>query len=314
MFSPRSRIRTGFTLIELLVVIAIIAVLIALLLPAVQQAREAARRSQCKNNLKQIGLALHNYHDTHNTFPPGAFYCGAGLGNGLPFHVMLLPFLDQANLYAQFNFAAVSWDVASKSRALGAASVPGYLCPSGTILRSADGNESAANNYTAHYLGIMGPVNNTPVNPTTNQAYSWSGSSTTFGGWSNEGILLRGECKKIRDVTDGTSNTFIVGESSWDKNEKRYRSWVRGTYTYAGGGSDYPGGNDTMTSAKNVLYQPNSNSGSNFTNNMPFGSNHVGGVQILMADGAVVFISENVDNQLYRSLASRSGGEIVTVP
>lgn len=312
--SRKKAIRTGFTLIELLVVIAIIAVLIALLLPAVQQAREAARRSQCKNNLKQLGLALHNYHDTHNTFPPGGFYAGTRLGNGLSFHIMILPFMDQANLYSQFLFEKASWIDASKARVLGATIPPGLLCPSSSVTKSWDTNEKSAGNYTTHYLGITGPVGDTPVNPATNMRYSWEvASPTTTGGWSNEGILLRGECKKIRDVTDGTSNTFLVGESSWDKNEQRYRSWLRGSWTNTAL-TIYPGGNDIIVSTKNIRYQPNTNGGNNFTNDMPFGSNHTGGVQMLMADGAVTFLSENIDNTIYRGMASRGGGEIATRP
>jgi len=313
--SRRNPVRTGFTLIELLVVIAIIAVLIALLLPAVQQAREAARRSQCKNNLKQLGLALHNYHDTHNTFPPGGFYMGPNLGNGLSFHVMLLPFLDQANLYSQFLFEKDKWIDASKGRVLGKTVPPGLLCPSSGMTMSWDTSEKNAGNHTTHYLGITGPVGDTPVNPASNTKYSWDiGSPSIYGGWGNEGILLRGECKKIRDVTDGTSNTFLIGESSWDKNEQRYRSWLRGIYSNTSGMASYPGGNDVLVSTKNIRYQPNTNGGTNFTNDMPFGSNHTGGMQVLMADGAVTFINENIDNTLYRAMATRSSGEIATRP
>ncbi|MCB9953315.1 MAG: DUF1559 domain-containing protein [Planctomycetaceae bacterium] len=294
---PRLR-RRGFTLIELLVVIAIIAVLIALLLPAVQQAREAARRSQCKNNLKQIGLALHNYHDVYSTFPMGA----TRITEGLSWHVAILPQMEQAPLYDKFEFGSTTmtpnddrWDQTTNLPHCRFSPMPIYLCPSGTQV-VADDN---AANYTTHYYGVAGP---TGINPATGAAYS-ENTSGSHGGFSREGLFTFGEVRRMRDITDGTSTTLAVGEISWTKrngNNTRYRSWTRGGQL-----------NSHLAGAKNVAQQINADYTALF-NDMSFGSNHVGGAQFLMGDGAVRFLSENIDYNLLLSLASIGGGEVVS--
>ncbi len=153
--------RRGFTLIELLVVIAIIAVLIALLLPAVQQAREAARRTQCKNNLKQLGLAMHNYHDTFNRLPPGGFQAG----NRFSYAVSVLPFLEQGNLFQQFNQDVIYNNNVPLTAggptnlAQGLVRVPGYLCPSSPREEVNSGDPR----YTLHYYGVAGPDDGQPA-------------------------------------------------------------------------------------------------------------------------------------------------------
>ena len=254
--------RRGFTLIELLVVIAIIAILVALLLPAVQQAREAARRSTCKNQLKQIGVGLHNYHDVHDTLPPGGML---NAGNGLSWHVMILPFIDYTPLYESVNFSLrdnVAADQAALDAVLGTQKIPVYLCPSSNkILQN-----GSTTLYTTHYYGVMGP-------------------------------------------TDGTSNTIAVGEISNHKVPSTgadmvgYRKWHRGATTTASGGT------------KNVRWGINTttyNGSSNF-NNISFGSNHVGGCHMLFADGAVTFVSENVDMTVYQDSATRDGEETTSL-
>jgi len=282
----------GFTLIELLVVIAIIAILIALLLPAVQQAREAARRTQCKNNLKQLGLALHNYHDVFNRFPPGSF----PPGEGLSWHVALLPQLEQAALWGKFEtggHALARWDSAAVNLPLCRDyRLAAYFCPSGTKERADD----TALNYTTHYYGIMGP---TGINPQSGVAYS-ENTSGAHGGFSREGMFYIYEARLMRDVLDGLSNTMVVGENSWTNrkgNATRYRSWTRGGVV-----------NDLMAPCKNVAQQINADFTALF-NDMSYGSNHTGGAQFLFGDGSVSFVSENVDYNLLLSTASVAGGE-----
>ncbi len=307
------RNRKGFTLIELLVVIAIIAILIALLLPAVQQAREAARRSQCKNNLKQIGLALHNYHDTHRIFPPGGFVENDTLddatptpdeaGNGFSFHVMILPFLDQEPLYKQFNFKVRTWNgttsgVSSDHAGIGRRVIPAYVCPSSTDFRN-------GTDVGAQYLGIAGPcgVRTTVTNAATGRPYGWRAASASsgenYGGYALDGILVRQKATKMKEVTDGTSMTFLVGEYSWDA-PGNIRPWVRGCQK-----------NVSMVSTKNLVYAMNINSGD--FNNRAFGSKHSGGAHFLLADGSINFLSENIDMGIYRGMASRHGGEVVAI-
>lgn len=306
--SDRRMQKSGFTLIELLVVIAIIAVLIALLLPAVQQAREAARRSQCKNNLKQFGLALHNYHDTFRTFPPGAFAetrstQPAGfpdeVGNGLGFHTMILPFLDQASIYNTLDFNVKTWNGSTNNTKYANLKLAVFLCPSSAEYKY-------TTDVTVHYLGIMGPCNNgsARVNPVTTQNYGWQGvtgvGGENYGGYATEGILLRQQNKKVRDVSDGTSNTFLVGESSKDSDKDNIRCWLRGGQS-----------NASACSTKNIVNGINLST-PNF-NNKSFSSNHVGGAHFLMADSAVTFMGQNIDMNVYRGLSTRSSGEIVAI-
>jgi len=316
----RSSRNQGFTLIELLVVIAIIAVLIALLLPAVQQAREAARRSQCKNNLKQIGLALHNYHDNSNAFPPGAFYHGSSgserYGNGFSFHVMLLPYLEQPALYQQFDFNGLTFSSTANNAA--AAKIGGtYLCPSGTYTKASDLTTIA----TTHYLGVLGPWagSGAAKNPATGTDYPFTAKGSS-GGWSDHGILLRGISIRLRDVTDGTSNTFLVGELSNDIYGVAgvLRAWHRGSLKQSSSSdtSFFPNGNaETLSSMKYIRYGMNPKTASGLAYNAyAFGSNHVGGGHFCMADGSVRFLSQNMDMVLYRSLSTRGDNEVVTLP
>tara|TARA_R110002111_G_scaffold262872_1_gene342320 strand:+ start:36903 stop:37793 length:891 start_codon:yes stop_codon:yes gene_type:complete len=281
----------GFTLIELLVVIAIIAILIALLLPAVQQAREAARRSTCKNNLKQIGIALHNYHGTHLTFPPGGF--GAST-NDHNFQVMILPFIEYANLYSKFNFN-VSQSTAPNST-LYEDVPPVYLCPSSVVPTYSGG-------YTSHYNGNMGPKDSA----------TWAGTykgttvgGTNHGGFGSQGILSRDSKVRIRDILDGTSVTFMVGETSIEKyptGAVAYRQWTRGCYS-----------SNACATVKNVRYGINSTGYlTDGFNDVSFSSQHVGGCHLLFADGAVRFASENINQDVYRATASRDGGEVETI-
>ncbi len=303
--SPRLR---GFTLIELLVVIAIIAVLVAILLPAVQQAREAARASQCRNNLKQIGIAHHNYLETHSCFAPGGFHDGSQTA----WTVMILPHLDQAGIYNKFDFNALNY-TAHQIHALNR--ISSYLCPSAKEERS---NTETANSiacFTTHYYGVMGPTGVNPYAKPAGTSYRLESSTTNgtagHGGFACQGLMGTTRrtsqnttpVKRIRDVTDGTSSTLMIGELS--KNTSNcFRAWTRGN-----------GGSNAMGSAKNVVNGINlvGYNGSNNFNDVSFGSQHVGGTHFLMADGAVRFVSENIDTQLYRAVSSIDGEEPQTL-
>ena len=297
--------RKGFTLVELLVVITIIGILIALLLPAVQAAREAARRMHCSNNLKQTGLALHNYHAALGSFPPGGMS-----DNGIGWLPLILPYLEQQQLHARFDFGAGDWVSAGKNeQALN--QVSAFLCPSckvevsilstyNNFLEQVNGQDP----YTTHYYGIMGPKG---INLVTGAAYGHDDSGY-HGGHATQGILHKNSAVKIRDVTDGTSNTFAVGEISWN-DYPEYRTWMRGaTLT---GTDGIPG--TAMGTAKNLATAINSGVPP-YWNDAGFGSEHPGGAHFLMCDGAVKFVSENVDFDAYLATASRDGGELKIVP
>ncbi|MCA9088730.1 MAG: DUF1559 domain-containing protein [Planctomycetaceae bacterium] len=303
--SFRSR---GFTLIELLVVIAIIAILIALLLPAVQQAREAARRSQCKNNMKQIALALHNYHDTHNAFPSGVVTGKSGIcqtnipagGFGAPWTVMILPFVDQAPRYNSFNTSSGQYfglypiqTLSESPRQLLRNSV--FECPS-------DSNASEEN-ATCNYMGISGGCSST--------SDTGCCATSTSRYQSSNGILYNNSATRMRDIKDGTTNTFLVGESKYlilrGANPGYYATWASGYYE--GGAGDV----NTQTVA--VCVNPINSSTLNpaatggFTHEIhpaTLGSEHTGGAHHTMADGSTQFISENIDLGVYRALGRKA--------
>lgn len=316
---PRRRVR-GFTLIELLVVIAIIAILIALLLPAVQQAREAARRTECKNKLKQWGLALHNYHDTYRVFPPGAMglntsstageYNTTNPRNNFPWIVHVLPFIDQAPLYNTFNFNLFYNDTTGTptNQSRRDEQFPLLHCPSA---RTADRKPSTASEgWTTHYYGVAGAKGPLPAPLTGNYPMrsQTSNFSSDHGGEARGGILYRQSSVSMRDILDGTSNTFMVGEISsrnpagWSNS---YRAWIQGASNGDHGFASY--------ACKNVR-SPISNSGysggnaNRLFNDVRFSSNHTGGAQFVMADGAVKFVSENIDFNTYQAVASKDEG------
>ena len=301
-----SRFR-GFTLIELLVVIAIIAVLISLLLPAVQQAREAARRSQCKNNLKQHGLAMHNYHDTHNVLPASLMSVNPQLNTWL---IQILPFLDQANTYNQFD-SNKAWN-AVPNRQMGLQHVPTYLCPSSTQERATrvNNNNQTINGqqaYTYHYQGNAGPSG---TNPVTNQPYEVR--VLTLGNAGLQGMLYMNSAVRFRDATDGLSTTFLIGELSWTKAVGPgpnlyypYDSWTR-----SNAGS-------TEIKSKTIANPINAIAAGDgdaiWTSEISFGSDHTGGTHFLMSDGSVRFVAENISMPVYRATASRNGSEPSTI-
>ena len=299
--------RSGFTLIELLVVIAIIAVLIALLLPAVQQAREAARRTQCKNNLKQIGLALHNYHDTHLIFPQGN-----SIG-AWSFRTMLLPYLEQAPLYSKINFsnniagsadrcAVGQYDCraeVARLRAAGggdpnAATIAAHYCPSDPRGGSAYPDTSVGVHRVANYLGVGGDEV-----PILSEARCVAPGGTFPA--KRRGMLSYNSSTRMRDVSDGTSSTLFVGERG--VSDSRDYGWdicagVEGDGWLSVGGGFGPG-------------DPVNNPA--FVHDTHFWSHHAGGAHFVMADGAVRFVSYSLDFKVFKGLATKSAAEVVSL-
>jgi len=306
-------LRRGFTLIELLVVIAIIAILIALLLPAVQQAREAARRSQCKNNLKQIGLALHNYHDIFNGFPPG--YVEFGLGattNGAhavndgeghwAWSAMILPQIDQAPLFNQMNVGnrsvAQAMDAMLTQMQNGQ---PAFRCPS-DVAPQVNTTGPDAMTVGARLLGRPGNPTGDPVAVNSYLASNNSGqlllnrNNNPVNGAN--GAFWRNSSTRFRDMTDGSSNCIMVGERAWQVQSTATKSGVMFAVRQNGGlipnGASSTPVDDGLAfgmAAGNVKINENSAGGVD-----GFSSYHEGGAQMLMGDGRVRFISENIDH------------------
>lgn len=370
--SPRSR-RAGFTLIELLVVIAIIAILVAILLPAVQQAREAARRSQCKNNLKQIGLALQNYHDTYKQFPLGAVYTengppnyrgdsitGAG-DNGWTntWAVAIMPMMEEQNRYEQINFNVRSDnqpDVYNEDRT-------SFKCPSdfnngaketgsGSGASPGPGARYDRGNYAANYGGGwandpsagQGGINGTPT---------WNGAGANRGVFASVNVdtgtrrARGGWGAKMRDITDGPSNTIVVSEVLKDdaNSDDSRGSWGRGhgaifiAYTLANPASGPAGiatpnspaqdANGTLTDKRDgpaycamggtghrlrtvqLACQDRTSLAAGSNGGNASRSRHVGGVQSAFGDGRVRFVGDTIDASIWRGLLTIRGSELL---
>lgn len=333
--------RFAFTLIELLVVIAIIAILIALLLPAVQQAREAARRTQCRNNLKQIGLAIHNYHDNFGQFPQNyeATANAASNASSISWITASLPYFDQAPLYNQLNFNDTLEAGGSnqrnaldnaQARVVRATVLSALLCPSNP--QAAKG--SFAGNYSGG--GWHGNGRDIPGSARTdyvgNMGFVWTGwkdcgddavplgtpwiDPNTFynDGGGNlprlHGVFWWKGTAKIADIVDGTSNTVGVFESHHWNTSKRFPS----EQNKAAAWFTPIGAIEVMQKPINfapgdVVGAPNDNGGED-TRCSSFSSTHVGGAHALLVDGSVRFISENIGQVVYRAIATRSGGEV----
>jgi prepilin-type N-terminal cleavage/methylation domain-containing protein len=342
----RNPSRAGFTLIELLVVIAIIAILISLLLPAVQQARESARRTQCRNNLKQLGLALHNYHDTFNVFPMGFVDVVAGnadrYGSGWAWPSFILPHLDQSPLYNQFNFSATPYANSLSGTAVANQSLMGtpltvFSCPSDVKPDVVANNGGAANVAagqgvsaiaTSSYMGCRGAFNG---------AFCAENGTEITVDARNNGLLIVNGSRRMRDITDGTSNIFAVGEVRWlpladdingATNVGSVRQFVYGNVTTGGGprctnnGATNNGPDLHLRAAHQKLNGPFLDAANLHRN---FHSLHTGGAHFLMGDGGVRFISENLENTatgysaakvngpygLYQRLGAINDGQVV---
>ncbi len=303
--------RRGFTLIELLVVIAIIAILIALLLPAVQQAREAARRASCSNNLKQLGLALHNYHDAHRVFPPGSILRDTNQTYG--WGTFILPQIEQSSLFEQISPGDDTKGLAMGST-LPPANTPNpmtgepvlqtpiasYVCPSAII---GETNPERGNYGSSSYVGVAGVADGT-------------------GTYDRRGMLYDGSDVRLRDIQrDGTSRTMIVGEraSSFPNTDGSPTNHNPDGGIWPGRAADF---HDTYSNLLQANLHPTRG-----TLNVPvrgaFSSQHTGGVHFLFCDGSVHFLSDSIDSRPYdpmvgpsslgllQRLAIRNDGELI---
>jgi prepilin-type N-terminal cleavage/methylation domain-containing protein/prepilin-type processing-associated H-X9-DG protein len=340
------RVRYAFTLIELLVVIAIIAVLIALLLPAVQSAREAARRAQCTNNLKQIGLALHNYGDTFGAFAPGGISDTGWVGTWWGWTAFILPQMEQTPLYNSINFSLQNINQPNGNAAadpqvtVWRTIVSSYLCPSDPsagsgMVQNLSWLTQGANwnllgtQYTAAVTCYIGNWGDMKTGNTTFDLYSgesppgvgpiW-GCGGTFRGIFSD--CSNGKSTALRDITDGTSNTFLMGECSPNMNGSL--AWVNGDGIWAStvvplnwkcdlkdGAVDQTDGTTCNLSHLNDFTQA-LHCWRNQTVNYGFKSYHPGGANFAFCDGSVRFVKQSTSPRVYNALGTKAAGEVVS--
>ncbi|MES2788902.1 MAG: DUF1559 domain-containing protein [Planctomycetota bacterium] len=329
--------KRGFTLIELLVVIAIIAVLIALLLPAVQQAREAARRSQCNNNLKQLGLALHNYHDVYNVLP---FGCRSGVGGGgwgMSFWISILPYFEQGTLYNQLSMSGDPGFVGAGNNYLPLdGQVPQVgVCPSSPLPTTIPITIGGADRryFVASYAGIAG-VAVAPPAPVGVNVYAEQGD---HGIASGGGTMVPNGKVNFRDMTDGTSNTAVLGEQSdWGKvaganqdirSGLAHTSWMGcgrpgtpGNGSWAGDNRTWAvttvryqiGTKDMTNGAYGNIWSATNGTMTDMGTNKPIQSAHAGGAFVLLGDGHTKFLSASTDyNTVVTPLCLKADGMVL---
>jgi prepilin-type N-terminal cleavage/methylation domain-containing protein/prepilin-type processing-associated H-X9-DG protein len=341
------RRRRGFTLIELLVVIAIIAILIGLLLPAVQKVREAAARLKCQNNLKQLGLALHNFHDSRGHLPAGGQNDSAPYGTAAANHgqwgsswaVFLLPYIEQDNLFRVFTFTGGSgWSGASATNNCNQAAqkvIPMYNCPASPLVDPVTSTFTGAALQRLHYVGISGAVSG--VVPGYNHTAWRQGTTGTAGCCSggiaaSNGILFPAGKITLPGIGDGTSNTMAISEQNtplttlngtrvnWGSG--LVHGWLIGWYNAIPPSGGTTGGDFRTFQMTTIRYRINQTTGwpnppghcgqtgvcDNTATNVPLNSAHSGGVNALMCDGSVRFISDSTPLANLAILAMRDDG------
>jgi len=303
-------------LIELLVVIAIIAVLIALLLPAVQQAREAARRSQCKNNLKQLGLAMHNYHDSFNRLPSTIFVNWSS-DEKASYFTRILPYIDQSPLYNKINFAAVTVDGQSDpatGQPFYLSVLPVLICPSDPSPTIQNGR--AKSNYAASMGATQMPSNSGCPGYQSGGSQFNTGNGGGGHGNTDDSNQVSGPFSRVRygariaEITDGTSNTILMGEIRPNCGDHTVNGWLHfnSVWVATSGPINYP------ISCYGEPAVPNAtacNAVNAWNTSQAFKSKHVGGAHFVLGDGTVRFISENINYVTYQALGDRRDGTVV---
>jgi prepilin-type N-terminal cleavage/methylation domain-containing protein/prepilin-type processing-associated H-X9-DG protein len=319
----------GFTLVELLVVIAIIGVLVALLLPAVQAAREASRRTECRNRMKQIGVAVHNYHDTLRVLPPGSliqfqayplpplYACG-------PVTVHLLPFIEQQGLYDVFNFNQLVFDspvqmLPGSTTEIRSITIPTYICPSDT------GPGITANRGKLNYMASMGATGvsalgnwQTPcqcANPFTAYAQPVSGPNNVNGvfkrGWDTGPPGPSVNCS-LNHIIDGLSHTIFFGEMRPSCSGHANNGWGVTNNGSGLGTTTIPINHDSCNPAPPTGGNDNCDRRCNWNTELGFKSLHPGGANFLMGDGAIVFLNESIDHTMYQWLGGKADRQVAT--
>jgi prepilin-type N-terminal cleavage/methylation domain-containing protein len=350
MIRTKSTIRHAFTLIELLVVIAIIAILIGLLLPAVQKVRAAAARMSCSNNLKQIGLGLHNYNDTNNRLPPGAandvapFGTATGPQWGSSWKVYLLPYIEQDNIHRlwQFNNNSAFVNNANITLIRGI-TIKTYRCPSSPVPETGNRGGAAGPIMNDSYTGIAGSVISGTPGPSVAVTCCNSGSALA----TNNGVLFAGSKVNLVTISDGTSNTWIVAEQSdflrdpagtpltagyqmGTGNSGGMYGWPMGAQHGVGQDSGSWTSDGRHFNCTAVRYQINQRgvvpAGTDATSvtahnagvhndsgtNFPLSSNHSGGIMVVRGDGSVAFVSDSMPLATVHAFCTKAGGEAVS--